>query len=170
MASQRCHRVHRCHRRAPRRHALRRACGTHEINGDQVSRSFRGRSRRKTYDLRVGPRAGVLRSACAAGCSAAVRAEQLPDVRYDRSYCGKRAISNEKDLRTMIITKKAIPRRMFVRGLGVTLSLPLLDSMIPALSAGTKPVVRLGFIYHPTGAIQKRWTPEAEGAGFEFSQ
>ena len=69
----------------------------------------------------------------------------------------------------MIITKKAIPRRMFVRGLGVTLSLPLLDSMIPALSAGTKPVVRLGFIYHPTGAIQKRWTPEAEGAGFEFS-
>src|SRR5258707_293777 len=58
---------------------------------------------------------------------------------------------------------------MFLRGLGTTLALPLLDSMVPALSAGSKPVVRLGFIYHPTGAIQKRWTPEAEGVGFEFS-
>jgi hypothetical protein len=73
----------------------------------------------------------------------------------------------------MIITKKHMPRRTFLRGLGTTLALPLLDSMIPALSADSttaaKPVVRLGFIYHPTGAIQSRWTPAAEGAGFEFS-
>jgi hypothetical protein len=58
---------------------------------------------------------------------------------------------------------------VFLRGVGTTLALPLLDSMVPALSAGSRPIVRLGFIYHPTGAIQKRWTPEAEGAGFEFS-
>ena len=73
----------------------------------------------------------------------------------------------------MIITKKYIPRRTFLRGIGTTLALPLLDSMIPALSADSttaaKPVVRLGFIYHPTGAIQNRWTPAAEGTGFEFS-
>lgn len=69
----------------------------------------------------------------------------------------------------MIVTRKHIPRRLFLRGLGTTLALPLLDSMIPALSAGPKPVVRLGFIYHPTGAIQNRWNPTGEGTAFEFS-
>jgi len=70
----------------------------------------------------------------------------------------------------MIITKRCLDRRTFLRGAGAALSLPLLDSMIPALSAGAgKPTVRLGFIYHPTGAIQAKWTPAAEGAGFEFS-
>jgi hypothetical protein len=72
----------------------------------------------------------------------------------------------------MIVTRKSLPRRTFLRGMGAALALPLLDSMIPALSADTaaaKPVVRLGFIYHPTGAIQSRWTPAAEGTGFEFS-
>ena len=69
----------------------------------------------------------------------------------------------------MIITKKHLPRRTFLQGIGATLALPLLDSMTPALSAQSKPVVRLGFIYHPTGAIPSRWTPAAEGAGFEFS-
>src|SRR3984893_2688895 len=73
----------------------------------------------------------------------------------------------------MIITRKSLHRRTFLRGVGTALALPLLDSMIPALPAATtnagKPVVRLGFIYHPTGAIQSRWTPAAEGAGFEFS-
>src|SRR5215813_5398010 len=72
----------------------------------------------------------------------------------------------------MIITKKSLARRTFLRGVGTTLALPFLDAMVPALSgatAGSKPPVRLGFIYHPTGAIQSRWTPAAEGAGFEFS-
>jgi hypothetical protein len=73
----------------------------------------------------------------------------------------------------MIVTKKTLPRRTFLRGAGATLALPLLDAMVPALSraetSGAKPPVRLGFIYHPTGAIQNRWTPAAEGKGFEFS-
>jgi hypothetical protein len=73
----------------------------------------------------------------------------------------------------MIITKKTLARRTFLRGIGTSLALPLLDAMIPALSAATtnaaKPVVRLGFIYHPTGAIQNVWTPAVEGVGFEFS-
>jgi hypothetical protein len=73
----------------------------------------------------------------------------------------------------MIVTRKSLPRRTFLRGAGATLALPLLDAMIPALSKaatnGSQPPVRLGFIYHPTGAIQSRWTPAAEGAGFEFS-
>ena len=42
----------------------------------------------------------------------------------------------------MIVTKKSMPRRLFLRGLGASLALPFLDSMVPALSAGSKPVVR----------------------------
>jgi hypothetical protein len=73
----------------------------------------------------------------------------------------------------MIITRKALARRTFLRGAGASLALPLLDAMVPAMSAATtgtgKAGARLGFIYHPTGAIQNRWTPAADGVGFEFS-
>jgi hypothetical protein len=72
----------------------------------------------------------------------------------------------------MIITKMALPRRTFLRGAGITLALPLLDAMVPALSALSKsaaaPVRRLGFVYIPNGAIMERWTPATEGKGFEF--
>lgn len=68
----------------------------------------------------------------------------------------------------MIITKKSLARRTFLRGLGTTMALPLLDSMVPALAA-TKPAVRLAFVYHPVGMIMDRWTPAAEGAAFEFT-
>src|SRR3989442_3482430 len=73
----------------------------------------------------------------------------------------------------MIVTKKALPRRTFLRGMGVTMALPLLDAMVPALSAlattPAKPVRRLGFIYIPNGTIQNMWVPATTGAGFEFS-
>ncbi|MEN9633679.1 MAG: hypothetical protein RL077_2083 [Verrucomicrobiota bacterium] len=63
----------------------------------------------------------------------------------------------------MIITKKALPRRTFLRGMGATLSLPLLDAMIPAATAlaatPAKPVRRLGFVFMPMGCDQSRWTP-----------
>jgi hypothetical protein len=68
----------------------------------------------------------------------------------------------------MIITKKSLARRTFLRGLGTTLALPLLDSMVPAL-ASTTPAVRLAFVYHPVGMIMDRWTPAAEGSAFEFT-
>ena len=76
----------------------------------------------------------------------------------------------------MIITKVALPRRTFLRGLGVAIGLPLLDAMIPALSAGAKagtPARRLGFIYAPDGmAITSAvdyWKPKVEGATLEMS-
>ncbi len=73
----------------------------------------------------------------------------------------------------MIITKKAIPRRKILRGTGVTLALPLLDAMVPALTAlgktAAKPVNRLGVIYVPNGIVMDKWTPTAEGSAFEFS-
>src|SRR5262245_35803569 len=63
----------------------------------------------------------------------------------------------------MIITKTALPRRTFLRGLGATIALPLLDAMVPPMSALAKspaaPVRRLGFIYMPMGCDLPRWTP-----------
>jgi hypothetical protein len=73
----------------------------------------------------------------------------------------------------MFITKKYIPRRTFLRGVGVTLALPLLDSMVPAqtpLSAtAASPRLRLGILYMPHGAVMNKWNPVGEGTTFEFS-
>src|ERR1043166_4930451 len=71
----------------------------------------------------------------------------------------------------MIVMKKSLPRRTFLRGMGVTLALPLLDAMTPALAAkvDTKPVVRLGFVYVPNGIIMNKWTPATEGADFQIA-
>ncbi len=66
----------------------------------------------------------------------------------------------------MIVTKKALPRRTFLRGMGATLALPLLDAMVPAGSAlaatPARPIRRLGFVYVPMGAHMPEWTPAAE--------
>jgi len=71
------------------------------------------------------------------------------------------------------ITKAHLSRRTFLRGAGVTLALPLLESMIPAATllgqTAAKPRTRLGAIYFPHGAIMPLWTPAAEGAGFELT-
>ena len=69
----------------------------------------------------------------------------------------------------MFITKRALPRRTFLRGLGATLALPMLDAMVPALSAKTlKSTPRLGFVYVPNGVILEQWKPSVVGAGFEL--
>jgi hypothetical protein len=72
------------------------------------------------------------------------------------------------------LTKKHLPRRTVLRGLGASIALPLLDSMLPAqtplASTAAKPRVRLSCIYVPHGATMDKWTPAAEGAGFEFTE
>jgi hypothetical protein len=74
----------------------------------------------------------------------------------------------------MLITKKHLPRRTFLRGVGVTLALPLLDSMIPAQTLTRKTAAaaspRLGFVYVPHGAIMDQWTPATEGSGYEITR
>jgi hypothetical protein len=70
----------------------------------------------------------------------------------------------------MIVTKKSLPRRTVLRGLGATLALPLLDSMVPAFAAPlSRPVTRLGVIYVPNGIMMDSWTPAGDGAAFEWS-
>ena len=68
----------------------------------------------------------------------------------------------------MFLTKKHLPRRTFLRGIGATLALPMLDAMVPAYGKPLERGPRLGFVYVPHGAIMAHWTPDAVGRGFEF--
>src|SRR6202521_2675302 len=74
----------------------------------------------------------------------------------------------------MFISKKYLHRRTFLRGMGVTLALPLLDSMVPAQTplaqTAAMPKMRLGFLYMPHGGVLSNWTPAAEGSDFELSR
>ena len=70
----------------------------------------------------------------------------------------------------MMIFKKAIPRRTFLRGVGTSLALPLLDGMIPAFAAVPKAAKRMSFVYVPNGRIMDTWTPAVEGTAFELPQ
>src|SRR5688572_17685612 len=67
----------------------------------------------------------------------------------------------------MIITKKALPRRTFLRGMGAAVALPLLDAMVPSMTAlansPAEPVRRLGFVYMPMGCDLPRWKPAGSG-------
>src|SRR3984957_16919220 len=72
----------------------------------------------------------------------------------------------------MFITKKHLTRRTVLRGLGVSVGLPLLDAMIPAATAlantAAAPKPRLGFAYFPHGAGMDNWPPKADGPNFDF--
>ena len=129
---------------------------------------------REAADLRAGPRRRVLRRAGRPRDRAGRRAD---DYRFSSLVLGivkstpfqmrsKKSIQAKKF--AMIITKMALPRRTFLRGMGATLALPLLDAMVPALSAigqtAAKPVRRLGFVYIPMGMNAAEWTPQGRGA------
>jgi hypothetical protein len=72
----------------------------------------------------------------------------------------------------MILTRKHLNRRAFLRGAGAALALPLLDAMVPAFAAtsntAAKPVVRMLFAYVPNGIIMDRWNPVSNPDGFGF--
>jgi uncharacterized protein DUF1552 len=75
----------------------------------------------------------------------------------------------------MIVTKKALPRRTFLRGAGTALALPLLDAMVPSLTAladtpaNPARLRRLGFVYMPMGCDLTRWTPPGDDKLDELS-
>ena len=72
----------------------------------------------------------------------------------------------------MFITKKHLPRRTFLKSAAASVSLPLLEAMIPAstalaqTAANTGP--RMGFFYFPHGAVMNSWTPDTVGSDFEL--
>jgi Protein of unknown function (DUF1552) len=74
----------------------------------------------------------------------------------------------------MFITKKHLSRRTFLRGAGVTVALPFLESMVPAQTplknTAASPKTRLGCIYVPHGATMYKWTPSKDGKDFDFSE
>ena len=69
-----------------------------------------------------------------------------------------------------MITRKHLPRRTFLRGLGAAVALPMLDSMTPAFAGpgAAHGPTRMAFVYVPNGIIMKDWTPSGEGAAFEL--
>jgi hypothetical protein len=73
----------------------------------------------------------------------------------------------------MIVTKRSLSRRTVLRGMGVTLALPILDAMVPALTpivkAIGKPAVRYGVVYLPNGVNVHGWAPKTQGTDFDFS-
>ena len=73
----------------------------------------------------------------------------------------------------MMIFQKNIPRRTFLRGVGTTLALPLLDSMVPAmastLDSSAKPAGRLSTVYVPNGIMMDKWTPAKEDSDFALT-
>src|SRR2546426_5976946 len=74
----------------------------------------------------------------------------------------------------MFITKKALSRRTFLRGAGVTMALPFLESMVPAATPLTQTAAkgrtRFGAIYFPHGATMDKWTPAADGSNFDLTE
>ena len=104
-----------------------------------------------------------------------VRAAAADDYRWSSTILAivKSAPFQMRRSRLMIVTRKAISRRTVLRGIGATVALPLLDAMVPALTAvprrRRKRVRRLGVVYHPNGVIYDKWLPKGVGADFELS-
>ena len=69
----------------------------------------------------------------------------------------------------MFITRKHLARRTFLKGLGATVALPVLDAMVPAFASNLKQAPRLGFVYVPHGMVMSRFTPKTTGKGFAFN-
>jgi hypothetical protein len=70
----------------------------------------------------------------------------------------------------MIITRKQLPRRTFLKGVGAAVALPMLDAMTPAPASTNRAPVRVAFVYVPNGIIMKDWTPKGVGRDYECTR
>jgi len=69
----------------------------------------------------------------------------------------------------MFVSKMKLSRRTVLRGMGATLTLPLLEAMVPALTAAPKPITRFGAIFTPLGQRPGYWEPKTVGRNFQFN-
>ena len=67
-------------------------------------------------------------------------------------------------------TGQGLPRRLFLRGMGTAVAVPILDAMTPAFAAPSAPIARVAFVYTANGVIMRDWTPEDDGADFAFTR
>jgi hypothetical protein len=70
----------------------------------------------------------------------------------------------------MFITKRHLPRRTFLRGMGVGVALPLLDAMLPAMAATPSAQSRYSFLHVPHGAAPGYWKPTGSGKDWQLSR
>lgn len=72
----------------------------------------------------------------------------------------------------MVIAKKSLPRRTFLRGMGAAVALPFLESMAPAMTplaqSPAKSPLRFGAVYLPNGCVMDNWTPKTTDGTLEF--
>src|SRR5205085_4235762 len=149
-------------------------------------RAVRRDAHREADDVRARPGRRVLRQAGDPEDPARGGAARRPLVVADSRHRQQRAISDAdgagrtrparhagRKTVAMFVSRTHLPRRAFLRGLGATIALPLLDGMVPALSAlaqtAAKPIRRLGIVYAPNGMNIWRWKPATEGAAFELT-
>src|SRR5271170_38321 len=96
--------------------------------------------------------------------------QQMPPMGQRR----QRSKRFDKRRDAMIITKKYLPRRTLLKGIGAAVALPFLDAMVPAFArtadSAANPKTNFMFIYFPHGAHKAEWTPKSEGTNFEFSR
>src|SRR4030095_1971322 len=162
-------------RPAGRWHGGRWPCGA-ASGAVETPRNLRAHDDGKAADVQSGTRSRVLRYAGRPRHHAGRGGQQLPVFVARHGNRQEHAVSNEESVRgrVMYISKKHLPRRTFLRGMGVTLALPLLDSMVPARTAlaqtAATPRSRFCGIYVPHGATMDKWTPTQEGSGFEFPE
>src|SRR6185312_5164389 len=177
-----------CERPARRRNEAQRPCRPPPGAAVPIGR-LRHERDRETLHVRARPAGAILRHARDSERRAPSCAERLPLlIRRARGRVERRVSDeNEEDrsderelrskkleVRTMFITKKHLSRRTFLHGVGVTVALPFLESMVPAATAlaetAAKGRARFGAIYFPHGATMDKWTPAADGSSFDLSE
>ncbi len=134
----------------------------------------------ETVDIRIGAGHASIRHAIRPSHHPRCRQGQLQILILDPGRRKQRYISNAPEIGSelegalMFISKRHLDRRTFLRGTGVCVALPLLESMVPAQTPVAKTAAasksRLSCIYVPHGATMDKWTPATEGKGFAFTE
>src|SRR5690606_24186351 len=168
--------------RRPRRRYPGRRSGVAARRAAREARALRLDGDREAVDVCARPRTRAEGYAGRAIDRAQCRARRLPnDVDRSRHRRQLPVPAPDEDVRArgaprathgvtaMLITRKHLPRRTVLRGMGAAIALPLLDAMVPALAQSSAPrPFRFGAIYMPNGVYPDLWHPMTVGKDFEF--